>query len=717
MKHLDLFVEALTKLKPAQFNVDGDPQDQPPVINHLNDSILAGEYYNLSVSEEETDENYFARFDKALGDNVGSLLENLINSAKRERALLSSGEGQATQGGGASASAVESLAKADAERMVGNIQVFNSYIQRSVEQYRKFAGLVKKNLEEFGVRPMVSFTLNQSMENQFLSLEVAMPDEGKEQSEMAELYRLFMLNLCLAELDESLSCEENVRRRLDKYIHFLASYNPTDATRNLVHILLGKARYLHYKVEYRGYLCDRNQKAECEEPPVQSMEAFSYFLAGSTDHHGRADGTAKAPMATLNLGELHKWNRVVRKKAHLPDTKPFELEAYRTEAEGLLPLLKTKWSGATERRFEYVAYGSAYNLVFNTRIELLLQEERRREFRTIQEQLTVGASTADFNLAFVTERIREIKAHQNEVKIMDYHPFQSLLQFLNDFLAKARMDPLKLVINREKMDAQTEAQTIALVDARGKYARELFQQIFLLFRARLRWCREHHYNPVYLSVAECRPKELFLDSAYILPDHFKRLDQKWEGAEAKAEIEIRIIEDLMKVETHRAVTENAFETKRKEVEDTLRKNEFRTVQIVAMFVSIATFVLSQVEIFEGRDVAESLSILFAFSAALLLFNAFFKWIINGSLVVAEEKGTWKFYPADEVLVGLIVLFGVLSFAIAHVDAAANANELRRLRTEVDSLKAQRFVFDSTATPTSPQPGTAGLAPASTLSNQ
>ena len=53
-----------------------------------------------------------------------------------------------------------------------------------------------------------------------------------------------------------------------------------------------------------------------------------------------------------------------------------------------------------------------------------------------------------------------------------------------------------------------------------------------------------------------------------------------------------------------------------------KENDFKIVQIVAMFVSIATFVLINVKIFDNKSGFESIAIVFGLGGVFTLFNGF-----------------------------------------------------------------------------------------------
>lgn len=72
-----------------------------------------------------------------------------------------------------------------------------------------------------------------------------------------------------------------------------------------------------------------------------------------------------------------------------------------------------------------------------------------------------------------------------------------------------------------------------------------------------------------------------------------------------------------------------------DLEKKIKDGEFRTIQIVALFVTIASFVLMQVKIYDNKSGVESIAITFSLAGILVLFNGVFHWMIESQK--EEEK--------------------------------------------------------------------------------
>jgi len=88
----------------------------------------------------------------------------------------------------------------------------------------------------------------------------------------------------------------------------------------------------------------------------------------------------------------------------------------------------------------------------------------------------------------------------------------------------------------------------------------------------------------------------------------------------------------------------------------MKKGEFKTIQIVALFVTVAAFVLSQVKIYENRSGLESMAISLSFAGILLLFNGFLNWMVN-----IEKEKKYGFIK-NSIIIASFVLIS-LSFLI------------------------------------------------------
>jgi cytochrome bd-type quinol oxidase subunit 2 len=81
------------------------------------------------------------------------------------------------------------------------------------------------------------------------------------------------------------------------------------------------------------------------------------------------------------------------------------------------------------------------------------------------------------------------------------------------------------------------------------------------------------------------------------------------------------------ISTNKMDFETLVASNKKEFETLVRTNEFKVVQVVAMFVSIATFVLLNVKIFDGKTSLESFGIILGLAGCFVIFNLFFHVLV------------------------------------------------------------------------------------------
>lgn len=119
--------------------------------------------------------------------------------------------------------------------------------------------------------------------------------------------------------------------------------------------------------------------------------------------------------------------------------------------------------------------------------------------------------------------------------------------------------------------------------------------------------------------------QLFIDSAYVLPEDFSIAKDDLRGKETYLTSNIRSLKNRVEID----VKNKVFEKKADEFEKKVKENEFKVIQIVALFVTVSVFVLNSVKFFtETNDLYGYLSLLSGLAACLVLFNAIFKWLVT-----------------------------------------------------------------------------------------
>jgi hypothetical protein len=117
--------------------------------------------------------------------------------------------------------------------------------------------------------------------------------------------------------------------------------------------------------------------------------------------------------------------------------------------------------------------------------------------------------------------------------------------------------------------------------------------------------------------------ELFIDSSFILPNDFESIKQDIEALDSFINVQPEKLRNTFDVSISQLEMKNNITGFEKRV----KENEFKTVQIVAMFVSIASFVLLNVKIFDEKSSMESFGIILGLASCFFVFNIFFYLII------------------------------------------------------------------------------------------
>lgn len=652
MKHLTIFVDGLKKAYdeyPIYFEPDKE-QPKVPLIQHLLSSVLAGEYYNVEFSQ--LDEEYYRQ------------IEQLLNRAE---SLLTSLE--------------DKNSETPLEKN-GIFKTFYLHASNSVKEYIGFIEIIRKNQEVFfnyQVDSDRSLYANQSIDVLLLKLE----SYKQENEEYAYLHLAFSISLHLAELDEKLRCDEATRERLVRYIDML-DIPKTKAI--AIQIVRQKAFLLLDKINLRQQICDIKDKLKSPLTKAPSnLGSFKIFAEQARHHYFFITGNLSYEATALayeenSLSDLHHWNRGVRKfsKSEKDEIKINDLIERLDER---MNLLKDQLA-EKNTYFQRFAITSAYNLLYNTNIWLQLRKEEINNYKSIIEDLKQNNS-----ISFLKKILNDIQKTQDQYLVYDYHPYESVLKFIKQFIHSTHKNVLEILDKDFKTIKESEEEAITLeIKKKLSKINEVTHIAYPHFKINLRWCDRRSYNAIYLMPEECQVQtqadsKYFLDSAYILPDNYERIRQRWSNNEAIFENEIKILEEFANVELHRIVTDNSVNSKKEEFEKRVKDNEFKLVQIVAMFVSIAAFVLSSVKIYENKTHLESIAIMMGFAACLVMFNAFFRWIINSTFSSRSN------FSLIDLL--LVISVGLLAWGSWQFSSAQNDLYIKvynRLEDHSDTLK-------------------------------
>ena len=595
------------------------------------------------------------------------------------------------------------------------------------------------------------------IEKEFITTDTLQEDEAKR---LTFLNKMLQFNIALAEEDEVLSCgslQIDKLIRIKKKLESLFKDNTNSSEESIKRverirkILYDKIEFLNKKIALRERMCEddefsykdkkeyehiyeRGNESELEDNYYDKFyeKSVELYLEKKIPYQQRPiERKRPSPLdikpyfnsdeeyQLTSCEDVWKWSRHLRKRLK-DDSLPHD-EAI-SDVDMVLKVIENRINelekvNESDRTvsFESFAYRSTYNLLFNTSIKIILKKEITENFKNC---LNDNKNNTLNDITFLRDIFNKIKDKQDDLRIYDYHPYQTLLKFFQDFTTKVREDIFCLGIEKDKLDEKNEVESTKKIEAKIKVVGKLYEDAIKLFQKNLKWCKSKKWNPIYLekksSTIQCDDgTTLFMDSSFVLPDNFAKIEEIWYAEDQYRMVTLRSTKNRAQFEIHRIVTESSVDRKKEEFEKKVKENEFKVVQIVAMFVSIAAFVLANVKIFEGKSLSASMAVMFAFASCMLLFNAFFKWMIRDSILVNIDvlrsgktglgKGKsplrfTKFFTdyqysfSDVIMLGLIVLCGLMAAHYRQKADEEDQNDTNKFRFKV--VEAYSDVIDS-----------------------
>lgn len=411
--------------------------------------------------------------------------------------------------------------------------------------------------------------------------------------------------------------------------------------------------------------------------------------------------------------------------------------------------------------FNLLSLQSALNLYKNTQFKLFLYDELEKAdnvfFKAFYEEENRNLDTF---LANVEKKLNENSTY------LDYKKYETLFTFFDKIIENLientvekftylDIDNLSNITEETKIDNLLEDLTLkkerTIVNI--KTLRDKFQSFYDGFKKWDKNSEDLGLLPIYLENEACYAKStikinekdekdekinLFLDSSYILPVDYSLIKRKQEEEKIQIPAHIHMVKhrvtslylskinylNILKskliLEEKSKKIEEKIETESKKIEEDMKKGEFKTIQIVALFVTLASFVLTQVKIYENRSGIESIAISMSFAGILLLFNGFIHWMVNSNhnekIEVEGEKVNntppkkwhckfWNWIGKNKIMLSAIslILFSFLIFLSISQYGNFSSNEIKKIDTiakkhdksqikDIDSLKKRDSLF-------------------------
>lgn len=515
-------------------------------------------------------------------------------------------------------------------------------------------------------------------------------DKSIEYDEIQNLRNLFFLNLFIADYDENLESDKLCEKELKEIEKFLKNFQESNKALEISKILLDKTRYLLFKIRYRskpfrklkyhddvGLLTtdavSLNQKHDLY---ISKDNVFFEFVKKTIDHYEKEkedvqlskkefsnhfnlirDEFDKKEIKKHSISFFFEYNRYLKKAETNYDEKIKVLESIIAEIERRI--IDVHNSG---NKFEMLSYKSCKNLLSNTKFRLFLAE--------LQKSIEEG--TILFNDSFYKESestivinfFNKITAERKKIPpYFDYKQFEVQMDFF-DRLIETLMDQ-EMILEKFSFLSGENTNKESNVLEYDQYLKNIYakiaviKDIYLEFLDRFNcWDLESKdlgLLPIYLGKEDCMIPyklktseeetkiKLFLDSSYVLPVDYSRIDEKKTEEKLQLDSKIQVIkskiEALYNYKKSKIAAEDITkqidtfkedkETMSIDLEKKIKDGEFKTIQIVALFVTIASFVLMQVKIYDNKSGVESIAITFSLAGILVLFNGIIHWMIEG----------------------------------------------------------------------------------------
>lgn len=572
-------------------------------------------------------------------------------------------------------------------------------------------------------------------------------DKNIEDDEIRNLRNLFFLNLFIADYDENLESDKTYEKELKEIIKFLDNIPRIDNKANkIIKILLDKTKYLLFKIRYRskpyrelkydsdiGLLTNNGLALSSKHDLYISKDnVFFEFTKKTIDHYEKEkikEGEEEKLLEEIEEHKMRQYFLFIKNQFYETDLTQHNI-SYFFEYNRYLKKVKMDCSKKIEKlekiveevasrivnieligdKFEELSYKSCKNLLHNTKFRLYLAQKEKSLIAG--EVLFDDSFYRDSDTTKVIDFFEQIRVEREKIpKYFDYKQFEVQMLFFDHLIL---MDQKRILerfpfLNAANIDVQDDIAKydvfIENIDKKIDIIHIIYKEFLDRFSCWDLESRDLGLLPIYLGKEDCMiphkiqtsedEKEitidinLFLDSSYVLPVDYSRINEK--KAEEKLQIDSKIqviksrIEALYNYKKSKIAAENItkqmqvfrketesktdeFKEKIEAGESNLKKKikdgEFKTIQTVALFVTIASFVLMQVKIYDNKSGIESIAITFSLAGILVLFNGIFHWMIESQKEDGNKNIFCKLYSlitTPVIFVSLLLLGTGVSF--------------------------------------------------------
>lgn len=508
-------------------------------------------------------------------------------------------------------------------------------------------------------------------------------------------YTFFQLNMFLCYMDEYLEFSTISVIRLERAIKYLQLQKENKNNKEVRSILIDKAKFLIFKIEYRkthkGILLDRRRVVE----EINATNKFYQLYLSTIRHYSKLtiqdqqesrnelDAYTDSNLQTWKMSVFHDLNKIYHRLK--PDEKP---ETKKKNIDNLRSKLEEKWNSEALPLFNKVAIKSGFNLLHNSSQNLEFEiekfEDHYNEVISDLKKFLVGSNSNPMP-KFISDCHTKISEFSSHSRLPDYYCYMVFLSFLNKMIDVFTRDPKKIItselseIDNDTIDERIDRITTSIGNVYNTVLKEL--------QASLTKMTTHKVKPIYLMYSECCVPytwedgvegHLFLESSYILPTDFSEIQGKISSWGSFIRPELNLLKDALEVSFSHLAIKQTIENSEKKA----KENEFRVIQIVAMFVSIATFVLINVKIFDNKSGIESFAIILGLAACFFLFNYFFYLISLFNFRSATEIKSSLF--SQRYILAIPGVLIIVSYLLLHSENGRSGKEFDSVRNKIKS---------------------------------
>jgi hypothetical protein len=515
-----------------------------------------------------------------------------------------------------------------------------------------------------------------------------------------QTYQLFFLGITLVYCDEYLECTDDFLKRLGRIKAYLKHVKINQHNEEVVELYQNKAAFLEYKILMRdSHLKRDGEKGDRSTPALDETNAYGEFKKKCIRHYKeltqqdeklllkRAKDTIRKEHDAFFIEYGHNANRFFNKVSS--DDLKFRKKQIVTL---LTDLNNSEIRLKSKDPFDEIAFKSLQNLMSSSIYGLDLEIERKKNFQRIFEHVKsyLKGTKSEVECECLAEFRNRALEMTDDGKFQDFYSLFLFIKFQTNFLNF-------LLKNAEKLidDNATEASIPTL---KKKYKEVLtalgqeYKDTIHSLKAKIGRIRSHEAKPIYLTRKECFTKytwkkeevtngKLFLDSSYILPNNFEKILKKVESFEANLAPLLQFSEEAFDI----ALSKLALEKNIENVEDKLKGNEFRIIQTVALFVSIATFVLVSVKIFENKSGLESFAILIGLACCLFLFNFFINYMVFIQFKVFRKPAV---IALGVVLILAPIPMAYTAYNILERESFKRGDDVRELNEKIERASTE-----------------------------